>query len=249
MTPEKNNGENKLTELHKLFQKITESVQEFSIVLLDEKGIILTWNKGIGKIFGYTADEIINQHFNIFFAPDDRQVHIPEQLLEEARVKSSSFYVGRRIRKNGSIFWGRVEISAVRDQEGKVIGYTQLANPLSSATDLGNFWFDDEGILNVISSREPHTNEKITEFRSILRSALRGQRICCIADIRDADLSKVGKSFSNAEVPEIYRAVAFVSENDADQNTAQAISTLPGALPTRVFKSREEARVWIKRYL
>ena len=117
----------KLEMLHKI---MVEEVQDYAIVLLDVDGTILTWNKGVEQIKGYKADEIIGQNFNIFYLPQDRQANLPEQLIELAKVEGRAKHIGRRVRKDGSIFWGSILITALHDEEGNVVGFTKLTRAL-----------------------------------------------------------------------------------------------------------------------
>lgn len=50
--------------------------------------------------------------------------------MEEAKAKGSALHIGKRSRKNGTIFLGRIELTAVKNDEGKVIGFTKMATPL-----------------------------------------------------------------------------------------------------------------------
>src|SRR5438067_2123859 len=92
-----------------VFQKMTEGIEGYTLILLDFDGTILTWNKGVQKLKGYTSEEIIGQHVSMFYLPEDRG-SLPEKLLREAAEKGRVLNIGRRIRKNGTIFWGCIEI-------------------------------------------------------------------------------------------------------------------------------------------
>jgi PAS domain S-box-containing protein len=236
-------------ELLRLFQQITESISEHSIVLLDEHGTILTWNRGAEKIKGYKADEIIGQHIRIFYLPEDRQIKLPETLLKEATEKGRAYFVGRRIRKNGAIFWGRIEITAIKDVNGKVIGFTKLASEFSSPSVLDNFWFDTDGVLHTQASDQPLTPERLAEFRSILKSAAGEQKLCCIADLRNCELTEVGNTFVQPDISDTYKAIAFVTHERADINTSSVLNRISSAIPVKIFTERAEAKEWIRQYL
>ena len=117
----------KLEQLHKL---MIEEVQDFAIILLDIDGTILTWNKGVEKIKGYKAHEIIGQNFNIFYLPQDRQEELPKRLIELAKREGRAKHIGRRVRKDGTIFWGSISITALHDEDGNVVGFTKLTREL-----------------------------------------------------------------------------------------------------------------------
>lgn len=120
----------KAERLKKLHQRMVKEVQDYAIILLDIDGTILTWNKGAEKIKGYKDSEIIGQNFNIFYMPSDRQAGLPQQLLAQARKEGRAKHIGRRVRKDGSTFWGSIVITAIHDDEGKVIGFTKLTKEL-----------------------------------------------------------------------------------------------------------------------
>jgi PAS domain S-box-containing protein len=81
-------------------------------------------------IKGYTEAEIIGQNFRIFYMPLDRQHGLPEQLIELAKKEGRARHIGRRLRKDGKVFWGSILITALHDDNGKVIGFTKLTKEL-----------------------------------------------------------------------------------------------------------------------
>lgn len=117
--------------LDKLHQRMITEIQDYAIILLDIDGTILSWNKGAEKIKGYREEEIINQNFRLFYMPQDRQAKLPEQLIELAMKEGRARHIGRRLRKDGTIFWGSILITALHDDDGTVIGFTKLTKELS----------------------------------------------------------------------------------------------------------------------
>jgi PAS domain S-box-containing protein len=117
----------KLEQLHK--QMIAE-IQDYAIILMDIDGTILTWNMGAQKIKGYSKEEILGQNFRIFYLPFDRQAKLPEQLLELAKKEGRAKHIGRRVRKDGTTFWGSILITALHDEDGEVLGFTKLTREL-----------------------------------------------------------------------------------------------------------------------
>lgn len=116
--------------LEQLHRKMIEEIQDYAIILLDVDGTILSWNKGVEMIKGYKADEIIGQNFSIFYLPRDRQEDLPRKLLEHARREGRAKHIGKRVRKNGSTFWGSIVITALHDAENNVVGFTKLTREL-----------------------------------------------------------------------------------------------------------------------
>ncbi len=121
---------NKKETLELLHKKMIAEIQDYAIILLDLDGTILSWNAGVQQIKGYTAEEILGQNFRIFYLPSDRQSGLPEQLIEHAVKEGKARHIGRRVRKDGTVFWGSILITALHDDQGNVIGFTKLAREL-----------------------------------------------------------------------------------------------------------------------
>jgi PAS domain S-box-containing protein len=117
--------------LELLHQKMIKEIQDYAIILLDADGTILSWNDGAEKIKGYKEEEIIGQNFRIFYLPGDRQTLLPEKLIEQATKEGRAKHVGQRVKKDGTIFWGSILITALHDDEGCVIGFTKLTKELA----------------------------------------------------------------------------------------------------------------------
>jgi PAS domain S-box-containing protein len=117
--------------LEQLHKKMIAEIQDYAIILLDLDGTILTWNMGAKKIKGYEEHEIIGQNFRIFYMPQDRQAGLPEQLIELAKREGRARHIGRRLKKDGTIFWGSILITALHDENGEVIGFTKLTSEVS----------------------------------------------------------------------------------------------------------------------
>ncbi|MCW3073136.1 MAG: hypothetical protein JWP69_205 [Flaviaesturariibacter sp.] len=120
----------KIEKLAHLHRRMIEEVQDYAIILMDLDGTILSWNKGVERIKGYKADEIIGQNFNIFYMPRDRNERLPERLIELAVKEGRAKHIGRRVRKDGTTFWGSILITALHDEAGEVVGFTKLTREL-----------------------------------------------------------------------------------------------------------------------
>lgn len=116
--------------LDELHRKMIEEIQDYAIILLDLDGTILTWNAGVEKIKGYKEHEILGQNFRIFYLPQDRQARLPEQLIDLAIKEGRAQHIGRRVRKDGTVFWGSINITALHNDNGSVIGFTKLTREL-----------------------------------------------------------------------------------------------------------------------
>jgi PAS domain S-box-containing protein len=123
--------EEKARTLKLLHERMIEEVADYAIILLDIDGTILTWNKGAEAIKGYKAEEIVGQNFSIFYLPEDRQSGLPQELLDTAKREGKARYTGRRVRKDGTTFWGSMLLTALHDNENNVIGFTKLTKEIT----------------------------------------------------------------------------------------------------------------------
>lgn len=121
---------NKTEKLQQLHNQMIKEIQDYAIILMDVDGTILTWNKGAQSIKGYKEEEIVGQNFRIFYLPRDREEKLPEKLIDLAIKEGRARHIGRRVRKDGSTFWGSILITALHDDEGEVIGFTKLTKEL-----------------------------------------------------------------------------------------------------------------------
>jgi PAS domain S-box-containing protein len=123
----------KTERLKRLHKKMIEEIQDYAIILLDIDGTILTWNKGAEAIKGYKEEEILGQNFRLFYLPHDRQVRLPESLLEQATKDGRARHIGKRVKKDGSTFFGSILITALHDENGDVIGFTKLTKEITNS--------------------------------------------------------------------------------------------------------------------
>jgi PAS domain S-box-containing protein len=114
------------------FQIFMEGVTDYAIFLLDTSGRVASWNSGAQNIIGYKADEVIGKHFGIFYRPDERRAGEPKRALATAIQNGKHEVEGWRIRKNGTPFFMTGALTAIRDDDGTLIG---LANIIRDATE------------------------------------------------------------------------------------------------------------------
>ena len=113
------------------FRLLVESVRDYAIFMLDQQGHVLTWNAGAERFKGYRADEIIGSHFSRFYPPEALARGLPAEELEVASRVGSFEDEGWRVRKDGSLFWANVVITAMRNQSGELVGYAKVTRDLT----------------------------------------------------------------------------------------------------------------------
>jgi PAS domain S-box-containing protein len=108
------------------FRLLVEAVEDYAIFMLDPGGHIVSWNAGAQRSKLYTAEEIIGQHFRVFYPPELQASRHPEEELAAAVRDGHYEEEGWRIRKDGSRFWANVVITAVFNAEGEHVGFTKV---------------------------------------------------------------------------------------------------------------------------
>ena len=113
------------------FRRLIESVKDYAIFILDPTGHVATWNDGAQRIKGYTGAEIIGSHFSRFYPEKDVRAGKCEMELEVAAREGRFEDEDWRVRKDGSLFWANVVISAIRDDSGKLVGFSKVTRDLT----------------------------------------------------------------------------------------------------------------------
>ncbi len=114
------------------FHQLVDAVTDYAIFSLDAGGHVMTWNPGARKIKGYRQEEILGQHFSIFYPAEDRAGGKPERVLETVRREGRFEDEGWRVRNDGSRFWANVVITALRDEKGEIAGFAKVTRDLTA---------------------------------------------------------------------------------------------------------------------
>src|SRR5690242_10047203 len=114
-----------------LFRMLVEGVVDYAIYMLDPSGIVTNWNAGGERLKGYTADEIVGQHFSRFYTKEDRGAGLPARVLEAAAREGRYESEGWRVRKDGSRFWALVVVDAIRNKNGTLEGFAKVTRDIT----------------------------------------------------------------------------------------------------------------------
>jgi PAS domain S-box-containing protein len=121
-----------LPESEALFRQLVEHVKEYAIIMLDPMGVVKSWNAGAERIKGYRAEEIVGQHFSVFYPEESRLTGWPQQALAEAREEGHFEEEAQRVRKDGTLFWAHIVLSPVFDEQGGLLGYAKVTRDLTA---------------------------------------------------------------------------------------------------------------------
>lgn len=195
-SPGRKHAETRLRQSDEIFRLLVSSVKDYAIFLLDEDGRVATWNQGAERIKGYKADEIIGQHFSVFYPTEARESRWPDRELQMAAKEGRFTDEGLRVRKDGSTFWAYVVITALRDEQGELRGFSKVTRDLTERRAL-----------------EERTRQLNKELRSRVTELLDSQRQ---VELRTLELQKLSTELLHVQDEE-RRRLARTLHDDLGQ--------------------------------
>jgi PAS domain S-box-containing protein len=222
------------------YHLMVEEVQDYAILYLNHEGIVENWNLGAEKIKGYKAHEIIGKNFSNFYTESDRKSNLPQKLLNIAIEKGKATQEGWRVRKDGSLFWASVVITAVHNKKGQVIGFSKVTHDLTEKKKA-----DDKLKLNALELEQK--NAELEKMNQELQS---------FAYISSHDLQEPLRKIQTFASQILEKEFENLSDNGKDkfqrmQNAAQRMQTLINDLLSysrtniqeRIFKKTDLSKI------
>jgi PAS domain S-box-containing protein len=161
-----------IREAEQRFRLLVENIKDYAIFMVDTVGCVASWNSGAEHMLGYSADEIVGEPAALFFV-DEGPGDAFEREMKEARATGRATTTGWRARKNGEHFYVEGVLSAVRDDEGKLLGYAKL---MKDVTDKRRIESEREYLLQserAARSEAERTSRMKDEFLATLGHELR----------------------------------------------------------------------------
>ena len=155
------------------FRLLVEAVEDYAIFMLSPEGLIASWNAGAQRSNGYAAEEIIGQHFRAFYPPELQESRHPEHELELALRDGRYEEEGWRVRKDGSRFWANVVITAVRDSQGRVLGFAKVTRDITERKELLEERETAAAALTAANARLQQAAEDQAHFLAVTAHELR----------------------------------------------------------------------------
>jgi PAS domain S-box-containing protein len=119
-----------LRENEERLRLIIDGVKDYGIFALDTRGYVTSWNAGAERIKGYTEQEIVGQHFSVFY-PLEARPQQPDMALRRATQDGHYMEEAWRSRKDGSRFWASVVITAQYDSTGTLRGFSKITRDIT----------------------------------------------------------------------------------------------------------------------
>ena len=114
-----------------IFRLLVDNVDDYAIILLDPEGHVARWSPSAERLKGYTSGEILGKHFSCFYPPEAVKRGLPDREISVAAEKGRFEDEGWRVRKDGVTFWANVVITALRDKNGRLLGFGKITRDLT----------------------------------------------------------------------------------------------------------------------
>lgn len=178
--------EQELAESEERFRLLVEGVPDYAIFTMDPEGRVTTWNAGAERIKGYKATEIIGRGYSTFFPEEDVRAEEPERILETAAREGKVYQEGWRVRKDGSRFWANALLTALRDDSGRLRGFSKITR------DATERMRHEEALQREVAEKQRAQEELLrseNSLRQLSRSLLRTQ---------DEERRRIGKDMHDS---------------------------------------------------
>ena len=130
-------AEEALRDSEEKYRMLLDGVQDHAIFMLDPQGQVASWNAGAERIKGYVAEEIIGRNFSCFFTPEDIGSDRPKEILRATAASGRHEEQALRVRKDGTRFLASVTLTALRDRDGQLRGFSEISRDISESKESG----------------------------------------------------------------------------------------------------------------
>src|SRR4051794_6428760 len=123
LTREEHTGRARANVAAHAFAALADNVRDYAIFLMNPDGIITFWGEGARLIKWWTKDQAEGGHLRMLYPAGGSNDGTAESHLREAAERGEYTGEGQRIRSDGSLFWGGITLTALRDEEGTLLGF------------------------------------------------------------------------------------------------------------------------------
>ncbi|HEY9298944.1 MAG TPA: PAS domain S-box protein, partial [Phormidium sp.] len=222
-----------LRQSEELNRLMVDAVQDYAIFMLDPDGYVVNWNKGAQRLKGYRANEIVGQHFSGFYVQEEIEQRLPELALQQAAVNGWVEHEGWRVRKDSSRFWANVVITALRDEAGKLRGFSQVTRDMTDRKQA------QEQLANVNTILEQRVQERTAQLDQAKNEAQLGfNRLNGIIESTKDLIVALDLDFRFVAFNSAYKQ-EFAKVNGKQIELGMSIIDVLAHLPTEQAKARE----------
>jgi PAS domain S-box-containing protein len=159
--------------MHRAFAALAEGVRDYAVFLMDADGIIRFWGEGARLLKRWSKEEAEGAHLRFLYLDGGSEDGTAEEHLRTSAKTGEYVGEGNRVRGDGTLFWARVTLTALRDESGKLIGFAKVAVDLTNQRQIDI----DRAVSMITRARTRQTDmsaeiEVWKEEVAVLRDAL-----------------------------------------------------------------------------
>ena len=196
-----------------------------AVISKDLNGIIMTWNRGAERLFGYTEQEAVGQPITILI-PADRLHEEPGILEAIRRGERIEHYETIRRHKDGTLLEISLTISPIVDENGQIVGASKIARDITVRKQA-------EAVLKQSHEElERMVGQRTADLRKLSSNLLRAQddeRRRISRELHDS----LGQYLAAAKM-----SLICLQRRDATEREAQAFGELMDALEKCSIETR-----------
>jgi nitrogen fixation negative regulator NifL len=153
-TEEIQEKEEKYRNLSNMLNSVLESSTEYSIIATNTKGVILEYNSGSVKLFGWTKEEVVGKkRIGITFRKEDWSRGIIQEISRKVETEGMNEYELERVRKDGTPFTAHGIVTTLKDSTGKTLGFLEIARDITEKLALEKeLWKTKDYLENIVES-------------------------------------------------------------------------------------------------
>ena len=110
---------------------LCESVRDYAIFMMDARGVIVYWGMGAHLMKWWTEEEAVGAHLRLLYPDGGSEDGTAEAHLAESAATGEYVGEGQRVRRGGSTFWAHASLTALRNREGKLLGFAKVTQDLT----------------------------------------------------------------------------------------------------------------------
>lgn len=245
---EKREVEESLEESQERFRLLVDGAKDYALFMLSTSGVIVSWNPGAQRLFGYTEDEVAGKASSLIYTNADLSAGVPEQDRREAETHGRAAHTRWYTRKDGSEFWGDSVITALMDERQHLRGFGMLMRDATERRQIEQLRMDESirqktflrDVLASVTDGALHLCLKASELPCPLPGAT------TLALTQDADLSRLRAAVRDAgacgEFDPLLTNDLIIAASEAAMN---AIVHAGGGVAS-VASNDEEIQVWLE---
>ncbi|HEX8271345.1 MAG TPA: ATP-binding protein [Longimicrobiaceae bacterium] len=118
---------------YRAFAALAENVRDYAIFLLDPRGVITFWGEGARLIKFWNKDQAEGAHLRMLYPDGGAEDGTAEEHLRESEERGEYTGEGSRVRADGSTFWAGVTLTALRGDDGTLLGFAKVTRDLTAS--------------------------------------------------------------------------------------------------------------------